>query len=198
MADEELQPQINEVGICNLALSWLGKKPIVSLDISGAAEEWCRNNYPFLRDAVLEERMWSFARARTISVTEDLDDWGTLYKHTMPLGWLQVFRAYRDANKSEVDWEREEDYILSSQSTLYLWGVKRVTDTRKFSQLFNNALAARIAATGCVKFTEDKAKEQAMWARYQAFLSDAAARDGQQGKNENIGSNRVVSARRGY
>jgi hypothetical protein len=192
------QSNVSEVSICNQALTFLGQKPITSLNDASTTAEWMRNNYPFIRDAVLEERMWTFATARASSTTMDRDAWDTAYSHPAPLNWISVFRVYRNSGIStltSIDWRLEDGNILCSESNILLWGLKRVTDTGKFSPLFVQALAARIAADACIPLTENRQLQADMWNLYSVKLGEAAARDGQQGSNEKVVSDTLVLAR---
>ena len=157
-----------------------------------------RNNYPFIRDAVLEERMWTFATARASSTTLDRDACDTAYSHPAPLNWISVFRIYRNSGIStltSIDWRLEDGNILCSESNILLWGLKRVTDTGKFSPLFVQALAARIAADACIPLTENRQLQVDMWGLYGDKLREAAARDGQQGSNDMITQSRLTGVR---
>jgi hypothetical protein len=196
MATQQNRSMVSEVSICNQALGWLGERPITSLSDASQNANICRDNYPFLRDAVLEERMWTFATARAVSTVADLSEWGDLYEHPLPLEWLAVYRVYQSADGMPVNWSREGEYVLAGSSKVYMWGVKRVTDTGKFSQLFVQALAARLAADLAMPLTEDRRKQADAWALYQRKLAEAAARDGQQGSNERLRTSALVNVRR--
>lgn len=204
MATQSNRAMVSETSICNQALTWLGQRPISSIDESSTTAEWMRRNYPFLRDAVLSERMWTFATARDMSISEDRDAWGSMYVHPIPLNWLAVYRVFLSVNQygqggtPDPNWRLEDGGVLSSEGTVYLWGLKQVTDTGKFSSLFNQALAARVAADAAIPLTENRQLQREMWALYQAKLADAAARDGQQGSNEIIQSNSLLTARTTY
>jgi hypothetical protein len=192
------QSNVSEVSICNQALTFLGQKPITSLNDANTTAEWMRNNYPFIRDAVLEERMWTFATARAASTTMDRDAWDTAYAHPAPLNWISVFRVYRNSGIStltSIDWRLEDGIILCSESNILLWGLKRVTDTGKFSPLFVQALASRIAADACIPLTENRELQRDMWMLYGDKLREAAARDGQQGSNDMITQSRLTGVR---
>ena len=189
---------VSEVSICNQALTWLGQSAITSLDDQNTTAEWMRNNYPFIRDAVLEERMWTFATARAASTSIERDAWDTSYVHPEPDNWISVFRIYRNSGIStltSIDWRFEDGNILCSESNILLWGLKRVTDTGKFSPLFVQALAARIAADACIPLTENRQLQVDMWGLYGDKLREAAARDGQQGSNDMITQSRLTGVR---
>jgi hypothetical protein len=208
MATQDVRSMVSEVSICNQALSWLAMDPITSLDDNDRTSQWMRINYPFLRDAVLEERNWTFATDRATSTVADLDAWGTMYVHPIPISWQSVYRCYSrigqggsfgptspNANITSEGWRREGGDILSYDSTVYMWGMKRLTDTGAFSSLFVQALAARIAADACVPFTENRELQRDLWNLYGVKLAEAATRDGQQGSNEVIVSDSLTRVR---
>ena len=193
-------PMVSETSICNQALQWLGQDPITSLNDNNTTAEWMRNNYPFLRDAVLEERMWTFATVRIKSETADMDAWGVQYSHAIPANWISVFRCYENVNAyggGTIDktFRVEGQNVLSSCSTVYLWGIQHVEDTGQFSPLFVQALAARLAADAAIPFTENRELQRDMWGLYGDKLREAAARDGQQGGNDTITQHRLTGAR---
>ncbi len=183
MATQETASMISEVSICNTALAWLGQTPIVTLDDPADPNaEKCRNVYPFLRDAVLEAREWTFAKAKAISTTEQKDDWEEHYKHSFPEDWMTVTGCYKDTKKDvEIFWLREGRYVLADYDTVYLQGTKRIVDTGQFTNMFVQALAARIAADLAIPLTQDRQMQADMWSLYQQKLAEAAARDGYQG-----------------
>jgi hypothetical protein len=193
---------VSETSICNQALGWIGQDPINSLADNTDVGQWMRNNYPFLRDAVLEERMWTFATARATSTTADLDPFGAQFMHPKPLDWISVFRVYRTINSGHPEswiksdgWRMEDGNVLANEGTVFLWGIRRVTDTGAFSPLFTQALAARIAFDAAIPFTENRQLQADMGSLYAAKLADATVRDGQQGSNETIQSNTLINAR---
>jgi len=193
--------QTSEVSICNQALGWLGADSITSLSDNSTTAELCKNNYPVLRDAVMTEMAWTFATARYKSVTADRDDWGIKYKHPVPTNWLQVLRVYRKVtNNSKLDsvgWVREGNFILTTEDTVYLWGIDQVVSTSLFSPAFGQCLAARIAADLCIPITQNVTQQGTLWQLYGAKLDKAAMADGLQGSNETIQSEELIDARYG-
>lgn len=199
MATQSTRPMVSETSICNQALSWVGANPISSLDESKKSAEWCRNNYPFIRDAVLEEFMWSFARDRVVKTVADQPVWGDgLYKFSMPLDWVQVFQVFQDEYETPVEWEKEGRFILAKSETVYMKGVKRIVDTGFFSALFVDALATRIAAEAAVPLAENPRREKELWVSYRDKILWAQNRDGMQGRNRKVRKgNLTTNARRG-
>ena len=199
MATQENRSMVSETSICNQALSWLASVQITSLDQDSKEARWMKANYPFIRDAVLEERMWTFATARAKSVVADLDEWDEFYVHPKPTDWISVFRVFKDQVQNRLDtdmtWRMEGGNVLSKYARLRFWGMKRVTDTGAFSPLFVQALAARLAADAAVPLTENRQLQVDLWGLYGDKLREAAVRDGQQGGNDMITQGTLTGVR---
>jgi hypothetical protein len=204
----------DEVEICNTALSLLGQTYITSLEDRTQTAQICKQVYAPLRDAVLESRMWSFAIYRLESTSTQAPgrvdgvtgtyaengypEWGNGFVHSIPDDFMTVFRVYRDVSGSmpiDAVWTKEGNYIISDSSTIYMWGVKRVTNPNLFSPLFVQALAARIAMDLCIPITGSKTLYEQMTMEYDKKLQEGQVRDGQQGRNESTRSNRILSVR---
>jgi hypothetical protein len=200
MATQTSRSMISETSICNQALSWIGGSPIESLEDPIQAGRFCKANYPFLRDAVIEARFWSFARVRHVSTVADKPvspSWGNQFLHSVPVDWLQVFYVYDDphADRQIEGWTREGLTVYADYGTVYMAGVQRITDTGKFSNLFVQCLAARLAADLAMPIAGDRALQRDMWNLYEVKMAEAAARDGAQGRNQRIRSSTLVDAR---
>jgi hypothetical protein len=200
---QENGPMVSEVSICNQALSWLGQPPITSLDDKTTISQLMRNNYSFIRDAVLEAATWTFAVDRHKSITADKDAFGVAYTHAKPLNWVSVYRVFTDVSASnpaywiqDKDWRMEGGKILTPNSVAFLQGTKRISDTGMFSPLFVQALAARLAWELCIPITENDKLVGTYISIYAAKMKEAKAGDGMQGANDIVQSRRLVGARR--
>ena len=201
MATQYDKAMVSQVSICNQALGKLGANPIDSLDDNSTAAQLMRDNYPFIRDAALTEAAWTFATDRATSTTADLDAWGQKYSHAVPLDWMQVIRVYRNISsdrklKSE-GWVREGNFILTKEATVYMWGMKRISDTALFSPAFVQYLATRIAYDLCMVLTENNQNKAVLFNELGALLRIAKSSDGIQGAAEIIQSNTLIDARSG-
>lgn len=199
MATQETRSMISETSICNQALSWLGAKRIASINEQSRYAELCNENYPFLRDAVLEARMWSFALDRDASTVSNKDAWGVAFAHPVPQEWLAVWRVYKRVDREPFEvsknWRKEGRFVLAEDDTVYMWGTKRVTDTGFFTNMFVQCLAARLACDLAIPVTENRLLQADMWGLYEKKLSEAGSRDGQQGVNESIGPSKLKPGR---
>ena len=193
--------KVSEVSICNQALSWLGQPAITSLDQKSTAAELCKLNYPHLRDALTEARMWTFATVREESSSKIQSGQQGFFEHNIPEAWLAVYRVYRSTisnRQVQANWIREGTKVLVDETDVELWGLLRIEDPARFSLLFVQALAARIAADLCNALTQNRQLQIDLWGIYEAKLSEAAVRDGQQGRAEEVGSSRLLEARGGF
>jgi hypothetical protein len=201
MATQLNKAMVSETSIVNQALGFLGANPITSLSESSTAAQLMRDNYPFIRDAVLTEVAWTFATDRVSSTTADRDAWDQKYSHALPLDWMQVLRVYRNvSNERKIrsdGWVREGNFVLTKEATVYMWGIKRITDTALFSPAFVQCLSTRIAADLCMAITESVSQQGTLWQLYGAKIKEASNSDGVQGANEIIESNSLIDARSG-
>jgi hypothetical protein len=156
----------SEAEVCNLALLLVGQTQFID-DLTDPTEagEVCKQVYERARDAALEAVAWPFAtrRADLNEITDgDRDGWG--YAYTLPSDclaprWLNTGDENPSA-QNKVPFVIEDDatvgkrVLLTNQQDARLVYTRRVTETGKFSPLFVEALAAKIAvylAAGLVK-----------------------------------------------
>jgi len=189
------------VKICNLGLGWLGAKLITSLEDESTEAALCRNNFDLLRDTVLEARAWSFASKRntlaaTTGVMPPEQEFGYAHRFKIPSDTIRILRAGASVHfLDRLRWVREGDEILADAGKIYIKYISRVESPIKFSASFCQTLAARLAADLCIALTENAKLQDAMWKLYASKLTDAAATDGMQGRQEKIRSDALIRPR---
>ncbi len=189
----------SEVSICNQALGWLGADLITSLDDDSTAAQLCKLNYPILRDTVLEEAEWSFAIKRyQLPALADKPVSGWQYAHEVPGDVLRVLTCRADVDRdqayNEMDWALESGNIMSNTEIVYIRSIVQVTDPAKYSTMFTQALAARIAADLAIPITESRSIQSDMFGLYSNKISEAVTVDGMQGRTTRL---QAPSFRRG-
>jgi len=191
---------MSEVSICNLSLSWLAGNLITSLDDETNEAKICKANYDQARDAVLEDRAWTFAttRYRWTPLTAT-PTFGYAYAFLIDPEVLRVLEVRDDDGKANgatyLDWRREENHIVCDVDVIYVKAIKRIVDTSRFPPAFVQCLAARIAADIAITLTESRSIQQDMWNLYMKKLDDAMATDGSQGKTDIIESRVLTRVR---
>jgi len=177
---------VDQVGICNLALGWLGAQKITSIGDASVNAELCAANWDATRDAVLEARAWTFAVKRVqvaADATPPAYGWGARF--LLPTDCIRVLEAGDGTTASDIEWQREEGYLVTDQaSTLYVKYLARIEDTVQWTAGFVQAMAYRLAFALAMPITENAGLQSALWALYAKVLQDAGARDGMQGRSE--------------
>ena len=191
-----------EVSICNLALSWLAGNLIISLDDETKEAQLCKANYDSSRDAVIEDRAWTFAtqRYRWTPLT-NAPVYGYSHAFMIDPEVVRILEVrdsddpYSANGANSLDWRRESNAIVTNASVIYVKALRRVVDTSKYPPSFVMALAARLAADICIPLTESRQMQQDMWTLYMRKLDDAMATDGMQGSTDIIESRKLVDIR---
>jgi hypothetical protein len=192
---------MSEVAICNQALGWVGGNLITSLGDSSNEARLCNANYADLRDAVLEDAVWSFAikRARITKLVA-APEYGFASQFTLPSDTIRVLNVQDGGNDTDPDipeWQREGNTIVCDRDVIYIKYIARITDTALFSSGFKQALAARIAADLSIPITQSRQVQSDMWSLYRAKLGDASTTDSLQGRSRRIRSRWVDQSRVG-
>ena len=204
----------SDVKICNQALIWLGANVITSLGDSSDEAVACNAVYEGLRDAVLEEREWTFAISRFEPVALGTDPlWGFDKAFQIPTNVLRVLQVSNaqgsdgtvlsgsrggtgQGRYNEIEWLREGDTIVANSVTrIYARAIIRITDPTKFSAAFVQALAARIAMDLAIPITNNRKLQSDMAALYGEKLRMAAATDGLQGRSYRTRANGLTQVR---
>lgn len=211
---------VSPVAICNQALGWLGGDLIISLDDESKEAKLCKANFDGLRDAVLEDREWTFAVAR-IEMAEliDVPLYGFDKAFQIPedvLRVLQVSRAgevddgvlvegsFQSATRggtgqgreSRIDWLREGETIVANNAArIFCRVLKRITDTTKFSPAFDQCLAARMAMDLAIPLTNSRLLQRDMAQIYGEKITLAAGTDGMQGRSYKVRSDSLTIVR---
>lgn len=185
------------VGICNIALGWLGANRITSLSDATTEANLCLDNYETSRDFTLESRNWSFALSRAqLNQLATPPAFEFSYAYGKPSKCLRIIRCSADGTfEDDVNWVLETEGVLCDYDSMYCKFIKRITDTTFFSGAFVQALAARIAADICIPLTHSKDMYTRLEKLFDYKLDIAGALDGMQGKNVQLRSNELVNVR---
>ena len=179
----------SDVDICNIALSRLGERNrIQSLDSAAdntTAAVLCRENYALARDCVLEAAPWDFALVRTFALalvaTDEEAAWKFIYAR--PADAAHLLNA--DDGTTGVRYELQQPYvtglregqlvIYSNVQDLKLNYIARATDPSKWSGLFVNALAWRLASDLALPLTRQQKLQTLASAQYEQAIAEALA-----------------------
>ena len=207
----------SQVDICNLALGQIGADFITSLTDPTLNANLCNINYPLARDAVLEDRDWTFATKEVQLVAIDPTtvvmppEFGRVY--ALPDNCLVLIycfipsaTAFPDGALINIDptseqavtrpsWNRFEDKIFSNTSTLYARYLKRIENPAEFTTQFIQCLATRLAFELAMPITNKVELQEQKWKEYQLKLTSASIRDGRQGTPQVLQASKLTQSR---
>jgi hypothetical protein len=167
-----------QIEICNSALIKLGVEPIQSLFDSSKAARLCKASYDMVRDDLLASHYWNFAMKRAELVLTDVEypvfKFNCMYD--LPEDCLRVHSL-----SSNVEFKIEGGKIvtdLENASALY---ISKETDTTKYSSIFSEAFALRLASNLAYALVQSVSLSEKMHALSDNRLRDARSFDGQEG-----------------
>lgn len=188
---------MDPLDIANLGIGWLGKKPLTAMTDNASVA----SAFDGLRDAVLEDRNWTFAMSRWQVVRNAVPP---AFGYSNAYGPLDssiirvVHASDPDEHDDRLEWEPEGRRVLanSDAAKLNIRALVRVKDSSLWSPSFCQALAARIAADLCIAMTNNRALAADMWKLYEAKLEIASGNDARQGSPGKIRSDYFARKRR--
>jgi len=125
-------------------------------------------------------------------------DWDSdfLYTFTLPTDWLRGYGPAYQAREG-IHWRREGAVIVSSEPTLNLLYVKRITDVTTMTPRLTECIVYHLAAKLCEAGLGNAAKGDRLWNLYTAKLRQAKGLDLQEGTRQRYQPSSYVDVRRG-
>lgn len=177
-----------KIEIINSAIADCGEEPIDDLgDATKATVRIANAKYTLVRDAVIEDREWTFAKGRRLLAKDATAPlFGYTFQYIITSEVLRVIRC-RDGNGDPLaDFVREGWRILTNDdSPIYAEVLTRV-DEATFSPGMVQALSARLTSVFAIPLTENRQLAKDYWDIYKDLLSDAGAMDGSQGRTQQL------------
>ncbi len=129
----------SDVDICNVAISALGGARIQSLGQNTNEGLLCGVYFGFLRDTLLADHKWNFARTRVVNqaALATAPPFGWTYAHQIPSNSLRIL----DIANEDEQWIVEQDQIYSDCTPLSFMYIFRQADVSKWSAGFALAMA---------------------------------------------------------
>lgn len=170
---------MDEVTLCNLALSRLGSRGITTLNDASAEAKACALHYDQVRDELLRLHPWNFARARTTlnkMVPTPSFVFGYAYVYALPDDCLRVMSINEAdvwSNPSE-EYEIEGRIILTNAETVQLKYVGRITNPDFYDPLFTKVMVVDLASVIAEKVTGNPQMAQALTQEKEQLLLGVA------------------------
>jgi hypothetical protein len=170
--------QVNKTSIANLALFHVGAGPITSIDDTAVKEaRLCKAVFDQLRNEELCRSDWQFAiKLAQLPADSSAPLFGKANAFPVPSDFLRLVRPYPEDDSQDLDWVLQEGKIHTDDSApLEIRYVAAVDDVSRYSPLFVQALALRIAHQLCFQITNSNALKANLTEDYRAAIRSAIA-----------------------
>ena len=173
----------SDTEICNLALSYIGEKPIGSLAERPRGLD-CNLIYTATRDALIREFPWNFAVRRhqpALLTSTPLFEYD--YQFRLPTDCLRIWRLFTDTDGTEYTgrWHPETDdaghLLLANVDELYIQYMARITRVGLYPASFVIVLARRLAADLALPIGKNGKVQTTQFQIYHQVLLSAYADD---------------------
>lgn len=182
--------------ICNSALIKLGMEPITSLDDDNKQARLCKEQYPKIRDKLLNSHYWNFAmkRQEMAVVSSSPPIFGFSIKYQLPTDTLRVMHLNQKSARFKVEQNRFLHTNLSGAQIIY---IAREEDVSKYSPTFSELLALELAIDLSTALVQSRTVKADLREQHKTALRDARSIDGQEGTNDELMSDVWINARLG-
>jgi hypothetical protein len=170
----------------------LGQPLISSLStdtVPGAV--YCNEQYSKLRDEVLSQAHWKFARKRASLAQTTAPTFGYTYAYQLPADFLKVISL----DYPDIEYQIEDQTLVTDEDTINLIYLAQVTNTSKFTAHFAETVSARIAAELAYALTGSATVQQNMWSLYRQQLAEARSMNSQQGTAQDLSADDWFNSR---
>jgi hypothetical protein len=185
-----------QTSICTNALLMLGAQTLSSTNDGTDRSTIAANLYPTARDAVLRSHPWNCATKRVVLAPDSAAPaFGYAAQFTLPSDFLRVVEV-GDFNE-DVDWKVEGGKILASGTALKLRYIWRNTVESTWDAMLVHAMELKMAELMAYPITMSAAKEQVAHEKFERFMKQCRAVDGQDDPAQQLGDERLLTARFG-
>lgn len=155
------------VEICNLALDYVGSKPIESFeDKDNKSSKLCKRWYDISRRAVLKDLQASFTIKRAVlAESVQVPVFGYAHSYKLPHDCLKMLSVNRRTDPQ--NYPIEGDSILCDiPEKIHIRYISDCTNISLYDDEFIECLALKIASNICIPLTQDFQKQQSLESRY--------------------------------
>jgi hypothetical protein len=173
----------SKVQICNLALTRIGASTITSLSDGTRESNLCNTIYDSIAEEVMSEGEWSVCTFRTtLNQTTNTPTYDYTYEYQLPTNpRVLKFIEISGDRLNDLEYDIEEDKLLTNESTVKCKYVGFLEDTSKYGPYLKKAIISRLAQELSYTITGSSANSDRLYQRYQKDLDYGLALDGQQG-----------------
>lgn len=159
------------VDICNEALTMIGENVITTIDDDTKPGRLCKLKYANKRDYLLRRYQWKFATKRAELDTPD----GTapVYEFSARFAFPADCIQFREIYPDTVVYNIESNFILCSESSIFIKYTYQVTDVDEMDSTFKEALSTLLARELAIPLADSDSKHAKMDELFEVKLSEA-------------------------
>ena len=166
-----------DLSVCNSALIKLGAEPITALTDLNKRAKLCAQQYPILKQKLLNEHPWNFAIAREVlNANTNVPAFGYSSSFDLPTDYLRAL----EADDGDTDYQREGDQLLANSSSIELRFILEV-DASEFTNSFAEALAFELAHDLSYSLIQSQDTRERLEAAAERSVAKARSFDAQEG-----------------
>ena len=154
------------VELANVALGMIGEDPINSFQDDLDTARAVSLRFPTVRDAVLRDHFWNFAKARRqLASLSQAPDFGYDHQFQLPADFIRMIRVQPsdDHYSHEPRYVIEGTKLLADSNPIRIVYVRRESDTTKWDSLATEALAARLASELAISVTQSSQLQEQLF-----------------------------------
>mgnify|MGYP006916243652 CR=1 FL=1 len=181
---------MNNTDICNMALSFLSKGKISSLDDNVEEAKQCKIHYEHCRKMMLRQYPWGFAKriAKLALLDVDIPGWDYTYAYPQQCLTVRYLFSEEGADTKEEDITVFDMAIVSDNQRALLTDLENawceytydVKDVEMFSEEFAEALARLLASQMAMVLTGNANIQQSNYQLYQMLMEMAKTQNAQE------------------
>lgn len=171
---------MNQIDICNAALSFIGARNIERLDEASEEARTAKLYYDDARKELLRRYNWEFATRRKILAQIEGDTVEYMYLYRYPSdaiairGLIRKFTFTRD-NKYKIFSDDEGKYIATNEDAAYAEYTYDVQDTDVFDPLFNQCFIWLLAHKMSYRLARNTDITQRCMQMYTSYYTEATS-----------------------
>lgn len=172
--------------LANDALGQIGQSFITAIDDGSTTANLCNRFLSDLRDAVLRDHTWKFARKRVVlaqNAAPPVSGWALAF--TLPDDCIRVIRL---GLSDDTRWSVEGKNLVTDESSATILYIARITDPSLWDAAFYQALSTRLASKLAMPLAHNGKMAADLFGLYASMIADAKAIDSQEGIQDSMDS----------
>jgi len=183
---------VNNIEICNAALSRLGAPFISSLSDTDKRSKLCNLMYDRVRKKLLRAHPWNFAIKRVELINNGIEPaFGYSNEFMLPSDYLRALGL----EHSDDEYKVEGSFLITNETEAKLLYIANIEDTTKFDVMFDELFALTLAFELSYSLVQSVSLKQGIASELAVILRDTRSIDAQEGTPDDFEFDEWLTAR---